>query len=69
MAGRTLDWANVLDLARGASNCHYDLYGEWYRDPWAWPEIRWLAEKRGVHVVRTSVVITAHRVAAGITLQ
>ncbi|MEX0684017.1 MAG: hypothetical protein WD981_07110 [Gaiellaceae bacterium] len=40
------DWLAALDLGRAFSNCHGDLYGDWHRDPWQWPEMRWIATKR-----------------------
>jgi hypothetical protein len=33
-----------LDLAAGARTCVKELYGDWYRDPWGWPEFHWAAE-------------------------
>src|SRR6266511_260367 len=45
MAADALDWLEALDIRRAFSNCHADLYGDWYRDPWQWPEMRWSAKK------------------------
>jgi hypothetical protein len=27
-------------------NCHIDFIGDWYRDPWGWPELDWDVSKR-----------------------
>ena len=40
------DWLNVVDIQRALVNCHTDLIGDWYRDPWSWPELAWVVEKR-----------------------
>lgn len=45
MAAEAIDWLSALDVGRAFSNCHADLYGDWYRDPWQWPEMRWIAHK------------------------
>ena len=37
------DWAAILDFERAAKHCTTDMYGAWYRDPWAWPEIDFIA--------------------------
>lgn len=44
MASDAIDWLQALDVGRAFSNCHADLYGDWYRDPWQWPEMRWFAK-------------------------
>lgn len=31
-----------LDLQGGLSLWTDELYGDWYRDPWSWPELQWL---------------------------
>lgn len=42
----SIDWLKALHFGRAYSNCHDDLYGDWYRDPWAWPEMKWVVRKR-----------------------
>lgn len=37
-----MDWANVLDFNAALVTLHYELQGDWYRDPWGWPELDWL---------------------------
>lgn len=39
----SVDWLTILDIKRAAANCRTDIFGDWYRDPWAWPELEWLA--------------------------
>jgi hypothetical protein len=41
-----MDWARVLDLDRALINCHDDMRGDWYRDPWGWPELDWVVASR-----------------------
>lgn len=36
-------WIESLDLSRAVQNLHTELRGDWYRDPWGWPEFEWLA--------------------------
>ncbi|PSK67452.1 hypothetical protein B0E53_00571 [Micromonospora sp. MH33] len=38
MAGSDLG----LDLVKGCGLALAEMYGDWYRDPWAWPEYQWL---------------------------
>lgn len=33
-----MDWLSVLDVKLALSNVRSDLVGDWYRDPWSWPE-------------------------------
>ncbi|MBT9257185.1 RNA-directed DNA polymerase [Phycicoccus sp. MAQZ13P-2] len=45
MAQRGPDWANMLDLPRTLSNLEGEAIGDWHRDPWGWPEYRYLAKQ------------------------
>jgi len=38
-----IDWLTVLDLGKAARNVRTDAIGDWYRDPWGWPETEWAA--------------------------
>lgn len=38
-----MDWGQVLDLEQAVCNVETDVAGDWYQDPWRWPELRWLA--------------------------
>jgi hypothetical protein len=40
-----IDWLSALDLKRALINCHKDFLGDWYRDPWGWPELDWIVEE------------------------
>lgn len=49
----SLEWEKALDLDQAASNVAIDVRGDWYRDPWGWPEIEWaLKERRDFFVSR-----------------
>jgi hypothetical protein len=39
-------WGQLLDLQLAAKNCRTDFYGDWYRDPWDWPELDWVTRGR-----------------------
>jgi hypothetical protein len=45
-AGCDLEWDKVVDIDQALVNCHIELIGDWYRDPWGWPELDWVAKKR-----------------------
>lgn len=34
-----------LDLELASKNVRTDIFGDWYQDPWAWPEIEWLGSE------------------------
>ncbi len=38
---RRFQWTDIVELDRALENVESDLYGDWYRDPWGWPELRW----------------------------
>lgn len=38
-----IDWTRVLDLKQAGSNLRREFYGDWYNDPWGWPELRYMA--------------------------
>lgn len=46
MTRGTVDWLAILDFNRALVNCHVDLIGDWYRDPWSWPELSWVVKNR-----------------------
>lgn len=37
-----MDWAHVLDFSTAAKNVRGEFFGDWYHDPWEWPEIDFL---------------------------
>lgn len=40
-----IDWLNVLDIERAISNLEVEFRGDWYRDPWGWPEMAWTLKR------------------------
>jgi hypothetical protein len=44
--GSPPEWLDALDIGLALRNCHDDLIGEWYRDPWSWPELTWVVQRR-----------------------
>jgi hypothetical protein len=48
-----MDWLDHLDIQRSIKNCLTDIIGDWYYDPWGWPELTWISQKPGVnHLLR-----------------
>lgn len=47
-----MDWSRAIDLNRALRNCHIELIGDWYRDPWGWPELDWVAKDHKEAVVQ-----------------
>ncbi|MEZ5375584.1 MAG: RNA-directed DNA polymerase [Acidimicrobiales bacterium] len=41
-----MDWDKVVDIDRALKNVKNDLVGDWFRDPWDWPELDFVAKKR-----------------------
>lgn len=39
-----MDWSSVLDFKRALANVRRDILGDWYRDPWGWPELAFAVE-------------------------
>lgn len=37
-------WLRDFGLARARRNLRVEFGGDWFRDPWGWPEIGWLSE-------------------------
>ena len=33
-----MTWPQALDFSRALKNVRHDVAGDWYRDPWGWPE-------------------------------
>ena len=46
LQGGSVDWQEVLDLDLALRNCRTDITGDWYRDPWGWPEMDWVVTQR-----------------------
>ena len=41
-----MDWIHDLDFDTALYNCFNDIIGDWYRDPWSWPELEWVVHQR-----------------------
>lgn len=39
-----MDWSKALDHELAFKNVSQDLIGDWYRDPWNWPELEFVAK-------------------------
>ncbi len=39
-------WLPKVNLGATLSTTHQDLLGDWYRDPWGWPEIDWVMKQQ-----------------------
>ncbi len=46
-----MTWTEALDFTRALKNVRTDIAGDWYRDPWGWPEYD-LEERRGWAAMR-----------------
>jgi hypothetical protein len=40
-----MNWVGALNTHRTLANVHTDILGDWYRDPWGWPELKFVVEK------------------------
>ncbi|WP_186815174.1 RNA-directed DNA polymerase [Terrabacter aerolatus] len=49
---RSLDWTKILDIPRAVGNLEREASGDWHRDPWGWPENRYLLKKPELMVDR-----------------
>jgi hypothetical protein len=49
------DLYGILDFERAAKNVRTDIFGDWYSDPWLWPEHEWLMSDEGVKHVRDAI--------------
>lgn len=58
-----MDWIRDLDLDLALYNCHNDILGDWYRDPWGWPELDWVVHQRPELIVARLNSTGARRVA------
>lgn len=54
------DWTNDLQPTRAVKNIRTDMTGDWYRDPWGWPEydfllpdhLDWFVRRAGASGIR-----------------
>lgn len=47
-----MDWLAALDIDQALTNVGIDTKGDWYRDPWGWPELRWITKKKPETIVQ-----------------
>src|SRR5689334_9929186 len=40
-----IDWSEALNFGQATKNVRGDTIGDWYRDPWGWPEIEWVSKE------------------------
>jgi hypothetical protein len=41
-----IDWLNALDLKQAVENIKNEIPGDWYQDPWGWPELGFMLQKQ-----------------------
>ena len=41
-----IDWFNALDLKQAVENIKNEIPGDWYQDPWGWPELGFMLQKQ-----------------------
>jgi hypothetical protein len=46
-----LDWLAALNLRQSVENIHTEMLGDWYQDPWGWPELGFLLDKNPDFIV------------------
>jgi hypothetical protein len=39
-----IDWIRALNPSRAVGNLRFEMAGDWYRDPWGWPEFSFIVE-------------------------
>jgi hypothetical protein len=50
--GRVTEWADILDVKRAVATATTEMFGDWLRDPWSWPELKYLANDPSLLVDR-----------------
>lgn len=48
----TIDWLRALNPSRAVGNIRTEMTGDWYRDPWGWPEYGFLLDNHLDHLVK-----------------
>lgn len=51
-----MNWIDDLDPRRAISNLTQEKTGDWYRDPWDWPEYEFLNSTQGQDLIRSRLV-------------
>lgn len=39
-----VDWLRALDVQQARKNVESEFYGDWYNDPWGWPELKFVTQ-------------------------
>ena len=47
-----MDWTEELNFPRALANVRRDIAGDWYQDPWNWPEYSYAKTKKWISLVR-----------------
>jgi hypothetical protein len=47
-----VEWADVLDVKRAVGTARSEMFGDWIRDPWSWPELQYLEAEPSLLVDR-----------------
>lgn len=50
--GGQVEWSDILDVKRAVATATTEMYGDWLRDPWSWPELRYLEQEPSLLVDR-----------------
>lgn len=46
-----IDWLAALDLQQAVTNIRAEIPGDWYQDPWGWPELGFFLQKAQDRIV------------------
>ncbi len=57
-----MNWLDAINVQRTLRNVETDILGDWYRDPWGWPELRYVADAATQLIVGRLNETGAHRV-------
>jgi hypothetical protein len=58
-----IDWLNALDLKQAVDNIKAEIPGDWYQDPWGWPELGFMLQKQQELIAENLNVSGVRRVA------
>jgi hypothetical protein len=51
----TEQWSEILDVKRAVASARTEMFGDWLRDPWSWPELNFLSAHPTLFLDRLSV--------------
>ncbi|MES9539214.1 reverse transcriptase domain-containing protein [Actinomadura sp. NPDC000600] len=58
-----MNWLDELDIDRAIANVSRDQLKDWYRDPWGWPENRFIRQGERGYLAARAKAVGARRVA------